>query len=161
MVYTRIDNTSLKASANDLRAQLERLRPVLMAVLVTDMTAEEREEAVKPPVRMIEAARDVANNAGPFMNKLASVDYDPVAVTEDLDNLIALVGLSELLGEIKQWIDDSRLRFTNETFHMTMRAYNLGKILVAEDGSYRPIVAPVAEVYAARKKPKGKSEDKR
>lgn len=159
MASTRVDNPSLKAVTIDLRGQLERLRPALEAVLVTDMTEEERESTVRPPVRMIEAARDVANNAGPFMGKLAAVEYDPVAVLEDLDNLVALIGIGELLGEIKRWVDDSRLRFTSESFQMTMKAYDLGKILVESDGSHRPLVEPVASVYAARKKPKGKGEE--
>jgi hypothetical protein len=90
---------------------------------------------------MFGAARDVANNAGEFSHVLAATGYEPQAALEDLDNHATLAGLAESLEELQQWVDDSRL-------------YNVGQALAKNDGSVRPLIEPVAEVFAARRRRK-------
>jgi hypothetical protein len=151
---TRVDPAALRAATEDLRTQLVRLRAVLEPLLVTDLTEEERAETLRPPVRMFDAARDVANNAGEFPHVLAATGYEPQAVLEDLDNHATLAGLAESLEELKQWVGDSRLVWAGEIYQQTLALYNVGQALAKHDGSVRPLIEPVAEVFASRRKRK-------
>jgi hypothetical protein len=152
MKLTRVDPAALRAATEDLRAQLGRLRTLLEPLLETDLTQEERAETLRPPIRLFEAARDVANNAGQFPHVLAATGYEPVAVLEDLENHATLAGVAEGLDELKRWVDDSRLVWAGEIYQQTLALYNVGQALAKNDGSVRPLIEPVADVFAARRK---------
>ncbi|MEQ1508638.1 MAG: hypothetical protein ABMB14_40800 [Myxococcota bacterium] len=155
MELTRVDTNALRIAVHEARAALAKVRELLAPPLVIDLTDAERAEVLRAPVRVLDAARDLALLAKQRPELLAVAGYDPEAVMEDIENLAALSGMSETLAELQRWVDDSKLVWSAEVYQQSLTLHGVAKALAKTDGSLRPLVDPLSEVFAARRRASG------
>lgn len=151
---TRVDTDALLTAVTRARALLEEVRTVLRPVLVTDLSEDERRAVVRAPVRLPDAARDLAALSHQHAPLAEAVGFDAGAVLEDVANHEALAGLAATCAEIEGWIDDSDLVWLGEAYVQSLELYQAVRPLARRNGSLQALVDPLAEVFAARRSPK-------
>lgn len=152
MEFTRLDSKKL---AGAVAVATEHVRLALLALdgMLVTLTDQERVDFLRPPVRFPEAARSLARAAVEAPDMAARAEFDPVAVTEDLDNAACLSPLVEKLAVLVRRTDDSRLVWLAEAYTPSLALYRLAKAGATVDGSLQALVEPIGEVFANRRKP--------
>jgi hypothetical protein len=87
-----------------------------------------------------------------------AVNYDPEAVTEDLDNVATLQSLLTELGELKRRIDDTVLLWSAEAYQQSLQAYGAARALERSQPELRQVVAPLAGLYEGRRGARAKKD---
>jgi hypothetical protein len=152
MELTRVDTAKLRKA---LEAANHRLEEALaeVATLLVQLNEAERSGCVRPPVRFVDAGRDMVRVAELAPGLAQTADFHPAAVTEDLDNVALLAPLSQNVDRLKSLLDDSRLAWLAEAYQPSLVLYRLAKEGLRTNPRLEPIVLPLADVFASRRRP--------
>ena len=160
MPSTRISTAVLGLAVTDVVKFLEQAETTLEPV-VCPLTDEERKSAVRPSVRFTAAGRALARAALEFPDLATRAKFDGDAVTEDLDNAEALESVLQLLQALTRKVEDTRLLWRARAYEPSLELYKIGKAVGESDGELNELVAPMAEVFKARKKPASRKSKKK
>ncbi len=118
MNYTRVDTDELRAvterAERSLKDVLSRLAPFLVL-----LNEDDRRAILRTPTAFPEGGRQFARAMAAHPELATVVNYDPEAVTEDLDNVATLQSLLTELGELKRRIDDTILLWSAEAYQQS------------------------------------------
>ena len=159
MPSTRLDSKVLVLTVTEVAKLLSQAEDLCNPVLCP-LTDEERKAAVRPSIRFTAAGRALARAALEFPDLAARAKFDGDAVTEDLDNAEALEAVLQLLQTLTRKVEDTRLLWRARAYGPSLELYKIGKAVGESDGALNELVAPMAEVFAARKKPASRKSRK-
>ncbi|MEQ1501054.1 MAG: hypothetical protein ABMB14_02440 [Myxococcota bacterium] len=158
MELTRVDSIKLAAAAEaatrHLNAAIAALEPLLTALNEAD-----RATTLRPPVRFLEAGREMVRAAALAPALAETADFDATAVAEDLDNVALLAPVAQNLERLKALLDDSRLVWLAEAYAPSLALYRVCKEAQKSTPKLAPIVTPLADVFASRRKTRAAAAD--
>jgi hypothetical protein len=157
MNYTRVDTDELRAvterAERSLKDVLSRLAPFLVL-----LNEDDRRAILRTPTAFPEGGRQFARAMAAHPELATVVNYDPEAVTEDLDNVATLQSLLTELGELKRRIDDTILLWSAEAYQQSLQAYGAARALERSQPALRQVVEPLAGLYEGRRGPRAKKD---
>lgn len=152
MKLTRLDNRKLTAAVAAARKKLDEAEKLLAPFLVS---LSEGERAVVP--RTIDgfpaAARATVRVSSKHAAAAAAARFDPVAITEDLDNVEAITPIAEQAEKLSRLIADSKLVWLAEAWIPSLALYNIAKQTGKHDGSLAEPAQPLAALFGGRRRP--------
>lgn len=155
MDLTRIDTKKLTAAVALASKKIAEAHEALAPFLIL-LTDNERSTTLRAPAGFPKAGRSLADSAAKHPELVAAADeYDPAAVVEDLDNVEAIEQLAGKLAELQTLLADSRLTWLAEAYVPSLELYGMAKIRAKKDAALAQSIAPLAEVFATRRRKKG------
>src|SRR5689334_2185095 len=94
MNLTRIDSKEVKKKVDEAAKHLEAASEILAGLLL-NLTAKQRQALIHPPSDFDKGARALARAMGAFKDVAAATDFNSEAVVEDLDNAAVFAPLEE------------------------------------------------------------------
>jgi hypothetical protein len=149
MKQTRVDTEELKQATGQALVKLQEAIDLLKPLCV-QLPRDERPNIVKPPADFPGAGRSLSRAMVDHPNVGALTGFDPPAVTEDLNNVEALVPLTEKIDELSQMMSDSRLVWLAEAYVPSLAVYGVAKIMAKTNAALEKVVTPLAAIFATR-----------
>jgi len=147
---TRVDAVKLQEAVEEATKLLQQVEAILAPYFVV-LTDKERQTMPKAREGFEPAGRAIARAVAKFPEIGAVAGLDPEAVTEDLDNAVAIAPLAERTAVLSRRLADSRLTWLAEAWSPSLTAYGIAKVLARKDGKVREVIEPLASVFSVRR----------
>ncbi len=152
MEFTRLEHKKLVTAVDKAEGKIDEALAIVSSVLV-HLTNEHRQGLLRPPTTFPKAGYALSRVMVEHKDVAALTEFDPEAVTEDLDNAASLDSLEQKLERFSQLVADSRLLWLAEAYVPSLGAYNVAKVAAKNDPALSEVIKPLAAVFGSRRTP--------
>ena len=157
---TRVDTNKLTKAVNTANDHLDAAAHALEQYLVL-LTNEGRAHTLRVRKDFPAAARKLADAVGPHADIVGATDFDADAVREDLDNVELLASVEQRVTNLARLLSDSRLTWRAEAFVPSLQVYGVANVRAKNNAALQQAIAPLARVFATRRRAPLPTEPKR